>query len=83
MKKKVALITGGVGGNTRSFNFANLAAETLSFDEPAAELVITSELIVRRYGYDAPVDRLARHTGALHEGFDRVSRQIVGSNGCE
>lgn len=42
--------------------FGNSVA-LLSFDEPAAELIITSELIVRRYGYDAPVDRLARHTG--------------------
>jgi transglutaminase-like putative cysteine protease len=42
--------------------FGNSVA-LLSFREPAAELVITSELIVRRYGYDEPIDRLARHTG--------------------
>ena len=42
--------------------FGNSVA-LLSFDGPAAELVITSELIVRRYGFEAPIDRLARHTG--------------------
>ena len=35
----------------------------LSFSEAADELVIPSELTLRRYGYDDPVPRLARHTG--------------------
>lgn len=35
----------------------------LSFAEAAEELVIESELTLRRFGYDNPVDRLARHTG--------------------
>lgn len=43
--------------------FGNSVA-SLSFRAPAAELIITSELIVRRFGYDDPMDRLARCAGS-------------------
>jgi transglutaminase-like putative cysteine protease len=42
--------------------FGNSVA-LLSFSEAAEELVIVSELMLRRYGHDDPLDRLARHTG--------------------
>lgn len=42
----------------------------LSFAEVADELVIESELTLRRYGYDDPVHRLARHTGPYPFAYD-------------
>ena len=42
--------------------FGNSVA-LLTFSDASDELVIGSELVLRRYGYDDPVDRLARHTG--------------------
>ncbi|MDG4650605.1 transglutaminase N-terminal domain-containing protein [Roseibacterium sp. SDUM158017] len=42
----------------------------LSFPEAADELVIESELTLRRYGYDDPIHRLARHSGPYPFAYD-------------
>lgn len=42
--------------------FGNSVA-LLMFPQPAQELLVRSELTVRRFGHDDPVDRLNRHTG--------------------
>ncbi|KZD09414.1 transglutaminase family protein [Oceanibaculum pacificum] len=43
--------------------FGNSVA-LLSFHEAADELVIASELVLRRYGFDEPMTRIERHAGA-------------------
>ena len=43
--------------------FGNSVA-VLSFHDPASELLIESELLLRRYGLDEPLARIARFTGA-------------------
>jgi len=49
--------------------FGNSVA-LLTFDEPAAELVIASELLLRRYGYDEPLARIAAYAGAFPVRYD-------------
>lgn len=49
--------------------FGNSVA-LLSFDSTADELVIESELTVRRYGLDEPLPRLARHAGSYPVQYD-------------
>ena len=49
--------------------FGNSVA-LLTFGEPADELVIESELKVRRYGVDEPLPRIARHAGAYPVQYD-------------
>lgn len=54
--------------------FGNSVA-LLTFDDPADELVIESELTLRRYGLDEPLPRIARHAGAfpvLYDPDDRI-----------
>ncbi|WP_410217622.1 transglutaminase N-terminal domain-containing protein [Paracoccus sp. (in: a-proteobacteria)] len=54
--------------------FGNSVA-LLTFLKPADQLLIASELMVRRYGYDDPIVRLARHTGPFpftYEDEERV-----------
>ena len=49
--------------------FGNSVA-LLTFEEAANELVIESELTVRRYGVDEPLPRIARHAGAYPVDYD-------------
>lgn len=49
--------------------FGNSVA-LLSFHEPSAELSITSELTVRRYAHDDPIERLSRHSGPYPFAYD-------------
>lgn len=53
--------------------FGNSVA-LLTFPKPADELVIASELTVRRYGYDEPVSRLAPHAGPYPFRYRRDER---------
>lgn len=50
--------------------FGNSVA-LLMFPHPAKQLVVRSELTVRRYGHDDPIDRLTRHTGPYPFEYDR------------
>ena len=49
--------------------FGNSVA-LLTFGDPADELVIESELKVRRYGVDEPLPRIARHAGGYPVQYD-------------
>ena len=49
--------------------FGNSVAR-LTFDAPTDELVIDSELTVRRYGLDEPMPRIARHAGGYPVEYD-------------
>ncbi|SCY54143.1 Transglutaminase-like enzyme, putative cysteine protease [Paracoccus tibetensis] len=53
--------------------FGNSVA-LLTFPRPADELVIASELTVRRYGYDEPATRLALHAGPYPFRYGRDER---------
>lgn len=53
--------------------FGNSVA-LLTFPNPADELVIASELTVRRYGYDEPISRLAPHAGPYPFRYGRDER---------
>lgn len=53
--------------------FGNSVA-LLTFDEAADELVIDSELTVRRYGLDDPMQRIARHAGIFPVVYDSDQR---------
>jgi transglutaminase-like putative cysteine protease len=53
--------------------FGNSVA-LLTFDDLADELVIDSELTVRRYGLDEPLPRIARHAGAFPVLYDSDDR---------
>ena len=53
--------------------FGNSVA-LLTFDGLADELVIDSELTVRRYGLDEPLPRIARHAGAFPVLYDPGDR---------
>jgi transglutaminase-like putative cysteine protease len=46
----------------------------LSFHEPADELVISSELLLRRYGLDAPLARFGRFAGGYPVVYDADER---------
>ena len=56
------LMTPGADVRWTFDTFGNSVA-LLTFADASDELVIGSELTLRRYGYDDPIDRLARHTG--------------------
>ena len=45
--------------------FGNTVA-LLTFHEEVDELIIASELVLRRYGLDEPVTRIERHDGRNH-----------------
>lgn len=53
--------------------FGNSVA-LLTFSGASDELLIGSELILRRYGYDDPVDRLARHSGPYPFSYEPEER---------
>lgn len=53
--------------------FGNSVA-LLTFRNPADELLIESELKVRRYGVDEPLPRIARHAGAYPVAYDPDER---------
>ncbi len=50
--------------------FGNSVA-LLTFADASDKLVIASELTLRRYGYDDPLDRLTRHTGPYPFSYDQ------------
>jgi transglutaminase-like putative cysteine protease len=53
-----------------SFDTFGNSVAFLTFHEPAEALVIESELTVRRYGVDAPLERIARHAEAYPFAYD-------------
>ena len=57
--------------------FGNSVA-LLSFHDAADELVIDSELLLRRYGLDEPLDRIGRYAGAYPVEYDADERIDLG-----
>ena len=53
--------------------FGNSVA-LVTFEDMADELLIDSELTVRRYGHDEPLTRIARHAGAFPVLYDSDDR---------
>jgi len=53
--------------------FGNSVA-LVTFEDLADELLIDSELTVRRYGHDEPLSRIARHAGAFPVVYDSDDR---------
>jgi transglutaminase-like putative cysteine protease len=53
-----------------SFDTFGNSVTFLTFHQPTEALVIDSELIVRRYGVDAPLERIARHAEAYPFAYD-------------
>ncbi len=58
-----------------SFDTFGNSIALLTFAQPAQALLIESELTVRRYGYDDPMDRLIRHTG--HYPFEYEPDEVI------
>ncbi|GGK38518.1 transglutaminase family protein [Salinarimonas ramus] len=57
--------------------FGNSVA-LLTFREAADELVVSSELLLRRYGLDEPLPRIARHAGAYPVRYEADERVDLG-----